>query len=321
MNYRALQQQLKALRNNGFYVRCKLNAKKAVLEAEWNRLQGSVDTNPPATPQVQQQPQVNMTYRDLQSVLSNAKKAGKTNIKINSSKDVLVAEWLRISQDCTTTNRRFGVELEFNEPSERNWIGRIKGILRNEGITVMRYPGAYDTSIAKHWRLMTDGSCGYELVSPPLDLYDRASYTEITYVMNAIRSIGGTVDDRCGLHVHIEATDLTVTQIKNWLWAYASKEEQLDKLVPEHRRGDNHRFCQSNMCSDLYLHTLDRCKTVKDICNKVVTTRYHKFNTHSFIKYGTIEIRHLHGTLDIDVLTNWIWVQTKLMYEATGVTR
>jgi uncharacterized small protein (DUF1192 family) len=45
MNYRQLQQALKTIRANGTKVNCKLNAKKAILQAEYDRLTAKIETN------------------------------------------------------------------------------------------------------------------------------------------------------------------------------------------------------------------------------------------------------------------------------------
>ncbi|HDN27259.1 MAG TPA: hypothetical protein ENG03_09235 [Thioploca sp.] len=51
----------------------------------------------------------------------------------------------------------------------------------------------------------------------------------------------------------------------------------------------------------------------------LVFTRCLKLNLSAFMIYGTVEIRHHHGTLDYSEVVNWLQLQMALVEKAKSV--
>lgn len=92
---------------------------------------------------------------------------------------------------------RFGVEIECLQAGFE--ADAFVAAMNDAGLTCEQE--RYNHHTRAHWKLTTDSSCGWELVSPPLHWEDRHALREVLRLM---RENGATVDWRCGLHVHHE---------------------------------------------------------------------------------------------------------------------
>lgn len=94
------------------------------------------------------------------------------------------------------------------------------------------------------------GSYGFEINTAPAggDLYIK----QVTEICDALRESGGTVDGRCGTHVHVDARDLKYLEMRRLLQLYASFEDVFFGMVPESRRDS--QYCQP--CGDDYMGAL-----------------------------------------------------------------
>lgn len=110
-------------------------------------------------------------------------------------------------------SRLVGVELEYNECSERGAIRRFLSTWR-----------------AGHHE---DGSCGWEVVTAPISgkYIDRC----LTDLGEALRDSGARADERCGVHVHVDASDYTWADMYRLLHVYAKLEPILYMLGGQHR--------------------------------------------------------------------------------------
>lgn len=90
--YRALQAQLKNLREEGYTLRCKLNSKLEVLLNEVERIKNSGEV---PVPPVKEEP--GLSYRQLQFELKSLRGDGfDVRCKLNAKKHVLKAEYERL---------------------------------------------------------------------------------------------------------------------------------------------------------------------------------------------------------------------------------
>lgn len=117
--------------------------------------------------------------------------------------------------DSFTCKRLVGVEWEHNEAIDASTLHR-------------------------QWRAgyHSDGSCGWELVTAPLagdNIKDC-----LTDVAKAIEDAGANKD--CGIHVHVDAADLSWTDMQRLLWVYARVEPVLYILGGQHRV--NNTYCR-----------------------------------------------------------------------------
>lgn len=143
-------------------------------------------------------------------------------------------------------------------------------------------------SWAYKWRggIHEDGSCGHEAVTPPLSG---------DYVFDCIEDLGAAfeeaeakADDRCGLHVHVEARDMMWEDMFRLLGVYAHIEPVLFAIAGQNRQRNN--FCSP--AADVFrnaLASIDRKGAVlaliyKDGCSRVspedARNRFRKKDLH-----------------------------------------
>lgn len=91
---------------------------------------------------------------------------------------------------------RFGVEIETTHALRSNEF-----VIAMNEVGLVCESERYNHQTRDYWKLTTDSSCGWELVSPPLYWEDRHSIRE---VMRLLKAAGAEVDRNCGFHVHHE---------------------------------------------------------------------------------------------------------------------
>jgi len=213
-------------------------------------------------------------------------------------------------------SRRFGVEIEFLSTIT---VEHAVNTLRAAGIQV-EYMG-YTHSTTPHWKIVTDGSCGYELVSPVLE--GERGIEEVRIAAAALEAAGAKVDKRCGLHVHFDARSMKLKAVKNLFKLWLKFEDVLDTFQPPSRRGSSNTYCQSNLrdrCHDAGGHraacnamfnAIDACKSMDEM-KQLYPCRYRKLNIHSYFRHQTLEVRHHAGTTNPDKITHWVRLMARL---------
>lgn len=116
--------------------------------------------------------------------------------------------------------RLVGVELEYNDVDDRSPI----------------------TDFCDEWGAgdHPDGSCGREIVTAPMA--GKHVVECMTALGEALKRAGASADDRCGLHVHVDAKDLTWSDMMRLLRVY-SHVEPLLYLIAGHKRVEN-TYCR-----------------------------------------------------------------------------
>ena len=136
-----------------------------------------------------------------------------------------------------TSNRKFGVELEFNFPK----CSIIANIVRRcgESCNVTSYEHSVNNST---WIAKTD-HCGYELVTRVM-----SGYQDIQKLGEVVRALNDSspkpnYSRSCGLHVHINVADINDKQITNLVAWWIKFEHIMFSMLPDNRRSNT--FCQS----------------------------------------------------------------------------
>lgn len=212
------------------------------------------------------------------------------------------------------TTRKYGVEIEFTLDS---W--KTTQLVNNAaalGLVINQQ--SYNHNTQSQWKLITDSSCGWELVSPPMTGHD--GFRQIGIVCQALAMVGAVVTKSCGLHVHHDCNDLTAPQLANIFAVYAKLEKTFDSMHPQSRR--NNTYCQSltyNHYNDVN-RLLAQLKTVKTVSqlDAMFQDRYRKVNFRSYLKYGTIEFRQHAGTIDAAKICNWVMMTQQVVEKAKG---
>lgn len=197
-------------------------------------------------------------------------------------------------------SRKFGVEIE----AKGLTLTEVRELLNSNGIPCDSNDTRFlaeRNRVVGTWKVVLDGSVtgGFELVSPPMQ--GEAALLEIKKVCELLNDSGAAVDRTCGLHVHVEATDLTAQQIANCYNRYLENEQEFDKLMPASRRGNTSTYCQS-------LGREGRLTAQATVQETIAQRRdrYRKVNLCSYVKYGTIEFRHHGGSVNGSKITKWI---------------
>lgn len=189
--------------------------------------------------------------------------------------------------------RNFGVEIEMvGLPMDR-----VVAVLTAAGITCQN--SGYTHSVTRYWKVVRDGSVptGCEVVSPILSGED--GLRELRQVMTALDDAGAGVNRLCGLHVHIDASGLTASDIANVVRRYARHEDEIDAFMPRSRRANNNNYCMS-------VRGLTIDDSSMDNLVRSGGGRYRKVNLQSYIRYGTVEFRQHSGTLNATKAVNWV---------------
>jgi hypothetical protein len=119
-------------------------------------------------------------------------------------------------------SRMAGVEVEYNSSKNfapiRKWCNRWEAAVHS------------------------DGSCGWECVTSPASGKKLAS--QLTDLAGALSLARATIDNRCGVHVHVDARDMLPGKIRNLSYLYGLVEPAMYVLAGEHRV--NQHYCRPN---------------------------------------------------------------------------
>ena len=199
------------------------------------------------------------------------------------------------------TNRKFGIEIEF------------VGACKYEVAEAINAAGVecqveyYNHITQPHWKIVTDSSLdsirghAAELVSPILQ--GSNGVAELKNVIDALNSVDGvTVNRSCGLHVHLNCSDLTVSEIQSIYERYANYEEQIDLCMPRSRRGSMH-WCKT-LKDEGKVAKVKRARYKESIADSF--GRYYKVNLTQIARRGAIEFRQHSGTTCFTKISNWL---------------
>lgn len=195
-------------------------------------------------------------------------------------------------------NHRFGVEIEAYNCSRE----RLARELRDAGIQVSVEGYNHDTR--NHWKLVTDSSLEgrdtFELVSPIL--VGEEGLKELETVCWVLDACDVKVNESCGFHVHMDASDFNMDAWKNLALSYKHIERIIDSFMPRSRR-DN-RYCKS--MRSLSEARIARAATIRDLQQAFDNNRYYKVNLEAYSRHRTVEFRQHSGTINFAKMEKWI---------------
>lgn len=190
-----------------------------------------------------------------------------------------------------------------------------------------------DTQGDTKWDCVHDGSisAGSEFRLRTITNGDKL-LSDVNSFCKTMKSKGYTVDDTCGVHMHIDFKEGNLDRLKNIINFYSRYEQFVYDVVGEERK--SLRFSQSLRKTyrdgELYSSGSDlRFAPLADAMNygnlkefktsfyqtefyhdaenyKYYDGRYSGFNVHSIFSNGTLELRYLRGTLNENYINNWI---------------
>ena len=172
----------------------------------------------------------------------------------------------------------------------------------------------YNHETRNHWKVVSDATVDWEIVSPILSGDD--GHQQIEKVCEALQNLNVNISRSCGLHVHIGARDvLTVKQIKNVAKRYVKFERCIDSFMPNSRRATNSRWAGTMMDAGRGPEPTPeamnlRCEQIDGgggVSQLSFLGRDSKLNiAFAYQRHGTIEFRHHSGTIDAKKINNWV---------------
>ena len=213
--------------------------------------------------------------------------------------------------------RRFGVEIETNSLSRRdfiavpldkdelpdgiNYIGEI--ISKKLKCPVYIYPW-HHTNNNNDWVLKPDRSCGLEICSP----VDKGNYgiNQIGKVVDLINNDPLiSVDRRCSFHVHVNLDDCNDADIAAILAWWVKCEAVFIDSLPQSRKST--KYCQCIGISDIFYREF---KDYAYMNSELGQHKYYTINTYHMNRNRrrSIEFRIMgyEGCQDSEVAKNWI---------------
>lgn len=219
--------------------------------------------------------------------------------------------------------QRFGIEIELTGITREEAAKVIAGYFGTESYYIGTYYqtyGAKDTK-GREWKATYDSSIvsrrkvrrqtvpagdeyKCEIVSPVLTYDDIPDLQE---VIRQLRHKGAFASEKCGIHIHVDASRYTPQTLRNMVNIIASKEDILYKAL----RIDPARLYYCKKVNEKLIDTINKKKPrtmeqLKDLWyaedpnsnrNKHYnSTRYHGLNLHATFTKGTVEFRLFNST-------------------------
>jgi len=206
------------------------------------------------------------------------------------------------------SERTFGIEIEFITDGT-NSQSQIAQELNRAFRSVTIESEGWNHTTRDHWKIVTDSSCGLELVSPILT--GSKGLKQAQRVIDTLSMIEGvTVNRSCGIHVHVGCADITANGMKNVILQYAKNERLINSVLAPSRRdtrwarqlvGNNSRYTDMNSLKT----ALDGADTCTQIIS-LMSGRYQTVNVQCWNRQRTVEFRQHGGSLDSEKIMNWV---------------
>lgn len=235
------------------------------------------------------------------------------------------------------STRTFGVEFElfFPEDSWDKFQNDYSRFLDDDGEEDFdrvnyKFIASVLSSLGFHgWKVVEDASIDSddgngveaEIVTPILRGSDGLKQV---YKFCTIFRQYAKVNETTGVHVHVDAADFkkgdtAAERLALALLHYGNIEDVFDSLVMAHRRGTNAYYARKTDDAETVIEgykeiiTLEAQNLQKMVDLLQGSTRYKKINLRSILEHGTIEFRQMHGTLNPELVKNWIIICTSFI--------
>lgn len=224
-----------------------------------------------------------------------------------------------------STRRNFGVEFEVGPEWDRELIAAfIEENSHRETIISAKGNGWAQTLENDYWHVKYDSTCGPK--GRPYDHgWEIASYIasgfrdsiHIANVASTLEQVGVSVNNNCGLHIHVDADDFTPSQMAVLVARWMKIEPVMANIVPLHRLTNPHcRLLRNKKSSwkvsspssfwkvirpnNLSIHDNPQKKMALNLVNYTKSKKYADYHR------PTVEFRLPEGTLNGEDVKNWI---------------
>lgn len=247
---------------------------------------------------IQQLILLGLTRTEIANLVTNGNYGFVQNVYAKMKAQGLLSVSIQLAFEPTAFDRKFGIEIEGYGVAS----GLLARKLREAGIEC--YTESYNHNTRGHWKIVHDGSLSgantFEIVSPILE--GQEGIEQVRKVCEVLEGCNVKINKSCGLHVHFDATNITVEHTKNILKNYGAYEEQIDSFLPISRRANNNTYCKS---VKRILPDIEQATTIQRIA-QIMGSRYFKINLQSYTRHNTIEFRQHSGTVEFEKISNWI---------------
>ncbi len=169
-------------------------------------------------------------------------------------------------------------------------------------------------------RATADGSLrnGIEFITSPISaasLSEHGCWKPIAKALKEMRATDNSV--RTSTHVHLNMRDRTFLDVTTMAVVYWSLEQTLLRLCDKFRRGN--MFALSITDSQTMLDFITNAFNSDQMPN--LSNNEHKYSSFNFVplsRYGTVEIRIMHGLTDVDKVIDWALLCNAIRVLANG---
>ena len=191
-----------------------------------------------------------------------------------------------------TLLRKIGFEVEFAAT-----VNPLEVI--HQELTSQRQPvvntGHYRHSDGLHWDLKTDSSCGYEIASPIVTTYTQL--LAATKIVDTIKNAGGTVNEKCGLHVHVDMNGIDSETFERVMRFMSRYEEAFFLLADTSRQ--NNQYCRK---------LEEQAALIKQGTDfrYAWNAKHYWLNGTHLRGQGTLEFRLMSSHLEAEYIMGWV---------------
>jgi hypothetical protein len=199
---------------------------------------------------------------------------------------------------------RFGIEVECYMPRDYQTQYFPRGGY-HRGLQIRLAPDGWNCQSDASVRSLDEGYVGIEVVSPILSGED--GLVQAYYMAEFLRECNAKVDYYCGLHVHVDATNLSEKQVQNIARAFRSYEQVF------------YAFCGEDVVNRL---TSAYCKPLFVLPENVNLARLDRYHSLNFTNYyydsskKTLEFRMFPSRIDEKYIITAIHMAVALVTKA-----
>lgn len=235
-------------------------------------------------------------------------------------------------------SQRFGIEIEMTGLTRAAAAQVIAGYFHT---TATHVGGVYDAYSMRdeqdrQWKIVSDSSIHaearrdqnagssyrVEFVSPICKYEDIETIQEL---IRSLRGAGAKVNDSCGIHIHVDASNHNVQTLRNLVNIMASKEDLLYKALDVDVEREHYCRKADTRFLDALQHR--RPKTMDELehiwyngrngkYDHYDSSRYHALNLHSVFSKGTVEFRLFNSTLHAGKVKAYIQLCLAISHQA-----
>lgn len=165
----------------------------------------------------------------------------------------------------------------------------------------------------QYWACHPDGSLRQTEGHPPVEYVlkkplERAEVTKaLTYLTHQLKQAKSQVRDshRSSVHIHLNCQQMTLKEIINLVCMYLFFEHALVEFSGQERVGN--LFCLRAKDAQYWVRNIVEGLRQGNFANVYHENfRYTSCNTASLAKFGSLEFRSMRGTVDQELIQNWI---------------